>query len=187
MNCLIIEIALLARRGVIATGRVVSGGLTWTGGPGTTYSVRFTVEMIDLSKPCFWLQFDLILPDGKTRSVRQRIALIKTRPHYGGARWWFACPHTGARVSKLYKAPDSDLFVARKILRLGYRSQRVPAHLRAAERLLSLQEHYGYFEDCEAPLVRPNGMWRRTHRKHVARLAPLQREHASELKLLEGY
>jgi hypothetical protein len=39
---------------------------------------------------------------GGDRVVRDRIRLLWTVPTFGGRRWWFQCPRTGRRTTKLF-------------------------------------------------------------------------------------
>ena len=50
------------------------------------------------------------------------IAFASTVPHYGGRRWWFKCPRTGLRTSKLYLPPGGTGFASRQAHDLTYRS-----------------------------------------------------------------
>lgn len=186
-DCLKIEIALLLRNGFITEGVETAGILRWNDAREQASSIQFAVNMADAARPVLVLSYDWSLTGQAPRAVRQTIQLLTTRPHYGGKRWWFSCPETGCRVSKLYKAPESEHFASRSRLSLGYRSQRVPSHLRSAEQLLKLQEQFGYLPDCVAPLIRPKRMWIRTHRKHLSRLAPLRAEYQRELTRWECY
>lgn len=65
------------------------------------------------------------------RIQQQTIRLVRTRPHFGGQRWWFVCPVTGARVAKLYLPPGGRGFVGRRAAGLTYRSCRESGRYRA--------------------------------------------------------
>src|SRR4051795_2954489 len=54
----------------------------------------------------------------------QVITLTTTPGRFGGRRWWFVCPLTGAHVAKLYLPHGTTCFAARKAYRLGYACQR---------------------------------------------------------------
>ena len=67
----------------------------------------------------------------KTRDYREgdrivigRVALAWTVPTYGGRRWWFLCPRTGCRTTKLFLPNGGWHFLSRQAYRLGYASQR---------------------------------------------------------------
>jgi hypothetical protein len=53
-----------------------------------------------------------------------RVSLCTTAQHLGGRRWWFLCPATGARVSKLWLPLCGNVFASRQAYRLGYTCQR---------------------------------------------------------------
>ena len=56
------------------------------------------------------------------RPTKQVIALDSTRPHYGGARWWFDCLRCERRVRDLHLAGNSYTFACRHCLGLSYES-----------------------------------------------------------------
>ena len=39
---------------------------------------------------------------GEELKIDDKVYLAPTRPHFGGLRWWFVCPHLNRRVRKLY-------------------------------------------------------------------------------------
>src|SRR5260370_18825098 len=57
------------------------------------------------------------------RVVRDRIRLLWTVPAYGGRRWWFQCPRTGRRATKLYLPNGGRHFWNRQAYGLGYACQ----------------------------------------------------------------
>jgi hypothetical protein len=58
------------------------------------------------------------------RIVRDRIRLVSTVPTYGRRRWWFQCPRTGRRTTKLFLPNGGWHFRSRQAYRLGYACQR---------------------------------------------------------------
>jgi hypothetical protein len=58
----------------------------------------------------------------KGEGIHDWISLVSTVPHYGGRRWWFKCPSTRLRTSKLYLPPGADHFASRQAHDLTYRS-----------------------------------------------------------------
>ena len=64
-------------------------------------------------------------PESK-RQIDYKVSLVTTQPHFGGLRWWFACPNAqcGRRVSKLYRPPGEDYFLCRHCHNLVYRSSQ---------------------------------------------------------------
>lgn len=55
---------------------------------------------------------------------RYEVPITSTRPHFGGARFWFRCPvrHCGKRVSRLYLPPGGQIFGCRSCHYLTYKS-----------------------------------------------------------------
>jgi len=55
---------------------------------------------------------------------RGRFDLVRTRPHFGGVRWWFRC-RCGLRVGRLYLPPSGGpTFACRTCHALTYRSSQ---------------------------------------------------------------
>ncbi|HWH99563.1 MAG TPA: hypothetical protein VNT27_04475, partial [Propionibacteriaceae bacterium] len=66
---------------------------------------------------CVWLMFGLA--DG--RNVTQKISLIAVpRVPFGGRRWFFLCPQTGARACRLYLPRHGERFLSREAYGLRY-------------------------------------------------------------------
>jgi hypothetical protein len=63
--------------------------------------------------------------DPEPVEVHQRISMVKTRPHFGGRRWWFRCPgdvECGRRCHKLYLPWGGSGFACRGCHGLIYSS-----------------------------------------------------------------
>ena len=80
-------------------------------------------------KPLGWRISYFIYPDESVMrlydgvlGVVQRIELERTKPHYGGVRWWFSCPKCGLRVSRLHKPSHTEYFFCRHCYDLTYES-----------------------------------------------------------------
>jgi hypothetical protein len=52
------------------------------------------------------------------RIVRDRVRLTWTAPTYGGRRWWFLCPRTARRTTKLFLPNGGSHFGAGKLAAL---------------------------------------------------------------------
>lgn len=123
--------------------------------------------------------------------VTQTIILTRSTPNFGGERWWFVCPLTGARVRALYLPPGAKLWGSRGGHDLVYQSQRESGRDRAVFRMLTrrgpwpgdpllaaaledARDPFGFAEDrrwerrCEA----------RKRRNEVRRIVRRQREGA---------
>jgi hypothetical protein len=64
--------------------------------------------------------FTLTYPDG--REVSADLAVLESRTHSGGIRYWFACPACKRRCRKVRVTPAGD-FGCRVCLQLVYTSQ----------------------------------------------------------------
>ncbi len=156
----------MMRLGWVRHGQVGSGSLAWSRHRDPVASIQYHYDLTDPRRAELRLNFDWALMSDEPRGVEQRISLILTRPNFGGLRWWLRCPVTGHRATKLYKPPGQERFAGRRVLRLGYRSQRAPERDQPFDRLHRVQRKLGA-EDCwEAMPVRPKGMWRRTFNRY---------------------
>jgi hypothetical protein len=54
--------------------------------------------------------------------VKESINLQKTKPHFGGVRWWFTCPMCKRRMGKLYLSFKGNYFACRRCCDLRYRN-----------------------------------------------------------------
>jgi hypothetical protein len=77
------------------------------------------------------------------RIVHDRIRLIWTVPTYGGRRWWFLCPRTGRRATKLFLPKGGWHFWSRQAYGLGYACQREGRFDRLQRRAATLNSQLG--------------------------------------------
>jgi hypothetical protein len=128
----VLDIKSLA--GAFQTGQRVRGAIRFDGGRfPVVVTVDLTnewncfVELVDLTNEwnCF---VELIHP---TRDEQQRVPIItdrvrltSTEPTFGGRRWWFLCPRTARRTTKLFLPNGGSHFWSRQAYGLGYRCQR---------------------------------------------------------------
>jgi len=96
---------------------------------------------------------------GEKHDMDYKITITTTEPHYGGRRFWFICPHTGARAAVLYCPPGSKWFASRKAYNLKYFSQSESPDHRAISRMWRLKKKLG----GENFPRRPKGMHRKTY------------------------
>jgi hypothetical protein len=80
---------------------------------------------------------------GEEFKIDDKVYLATTRPHFGGLRWWFLCPHLNRRVRKLYLPLGGRHFWSRRAYRLAYASQRETVHDRAMRRARKLYLRLG--------------------------------------------
>ena len=75
------------------------------------------------------------------RAGLQVIPLQSTRPHFGGSRWWFACPGCKKRCKKLYMPPGKCEFGCRLCHNLTYISSQT-AHTLSGDRAVQSVRKY---------------------------------------------
>jgi hypothetical protein len=132
------------------------------------FSLGVTFDLRDSNRPFLELSHEPY-NDG-AGSVRYVVPLLRTRPPFGGVRWWFACPRTGRRVTKLYLPRGGSQFWSRKAYGLGYACQREDTTSRRMRRARKLHRALG--GDGEAlgqePPPKPKGMRWRTYERKLA-------------------
>jgi hypothetical protein len=75
--------------------------------------------------------------------VTDRVRLTSTQPTFGGRRWWFLCPRTGRRTTKLFLPNGGSHFWSRQAYGLGYRCQREDRFSRLQRRAAALNRQLG--------------------------------------------
>ena len=75
--------------------------------------------------------------------VTDRVQLTSTQPTFGGRRWWFLCPRTGRRMTKLFLPNGGWHFWSRQAYGLGYRCQREDRFSRLQRRAAALNRQLG--------------------------------------------
>ena len=101
--------------------------------------------------------------------VRDRIRLLWTVPTFGGRRWWFQCPRTGRRTTKLFLPNGGQHFWSRAGYGLGYACQREGSFDRLQRRAAMLNRQLGGkgWATWESPPSKPKWMrWRTYERKY---------------------
>ena len=117
--------------GAVSQSRPRNGALRWQTQDGEVVSaVGFQLQW---PSP---IQGELLLTyaedSGTPDPIRLRIGLTRTRPGFGGHRWWFLCPvgdedvHCERRVKMLFLPPLGLHFGCRTCHGLHYRSQYKP-------------------------------------------------------------
>ncbi len=109
-------------------------------------------------------------------ALRYRVELVTTQPPFGGIRWWFLCPRTGRRVSKLFLPRGGRQFLSRQAYRLGYACQRIDASDRIHMRARRLHRALGGEGNwMDGPPDKPKWMRWGTYERKVDRLEALHR------------
>ena len=111
-----------------------SGTILW--GPEDDPSASIGVHLLpqsDDAEKATALRLEYRITDGITGEETAhdyRVALEYTECNFGGERPWFRCPgivdgeNCGRRTAKLYRPPQSDVFLCRHCYDLGYTSSR---------------------------------------------------------------
>jgi hypothetical protein len=107
---------------------------------------------------------------GEKRHSDDWIELATTPQPLGGRRWWFVCPRTGQRVSKLYLPPSAFTFASRRAYGLAYKSQRKAPYDRAISRAFKLRHRLGATGGIGDPIDKPKWMRRRTFERLVTQV-----------------
>lgn len=175
----------MLRNGRAKDGCDIRGTLNWNCGGTPAGSIGYNAIMGEAGQERLTLTYTRTR-DGKPEEVTQTVRLCRTRPHFGGKRWWMLCPYRGDRVGKLYLPSGGDRFASRQAWRLGYQSQRIASRDRAFEKLFRLQKKLGCDQGWEAGLYRPKGMWHRTFDRHMQRYWQLDDECAGEMAAMMG-
>jgi hypothetical protein len=122
-SCRALDIAVLAREGILKRGTWRAGGVTWTNAAGEECaSVGYELQTCENGDGAMWFRLHYTVR-GDT-PVDYRVRLNTTPVHFGGERSWFLCPAVGCgrRVRKLYLAPGGTYFACRHCYNLTYES-----------------------------------------------------------------
>ena len=159
-------------------GSRMAGRIDWTLRGQPAGAVGYESQ---LALPNAYLRLYFTVSDpirGESHPIEQEIRLTTTRPRFGGARWWFICPHSGARVGRLHLPPGSSRFAARRAHGLRYACQSETASARATRRAWKLIAKLGGETDCYSlpllPLLKPKRMRWSTYAKTVGQLRRLK-------------
>lgn len=161
-NCIRLDINRLVRDGVIALYQY--GSRHWVNNDKETASVGYNVEPHgdDL---VFRLKYS-IPGEREKHKIDLPVRLEKTPVHFGGERWWFACPGCGRRCGKLYLPPQAKYFLCRICHNLNYWCQRADPSLWYLEQSQKIRERLGGSLCTGDPFpARPKGMHKKTYKK----------------------
>ena len=113
---------------------------------------------------------------GERKPVTCIIRLSTAQLHYGGRRWYMACPYTRRRALKLYKFSGIEQFCHRTAIRPlpTYASQRVSGSDRINAQRWAIRRKLGdTFSDLFGEPCKPKWMRWATFEKYAARDAEL--------------
>jgi hypothetical protein len=129
---------------------------------GEPFRVALTIDTRAGSFPRIELAHDARTETGQR--MQYWIALVTTRPHFGGVRWWFISPRTNTRAAKLFLPLGGDVFADRRYYGLEYQSQRETLEDRLARKARKLNRALGGNGEDEPE--KPKGMrWATFNRK----------------------
>ena len=125
--------------------------------PSTVIELRLELRSSDGTA---WFRYDLEHGTRRTGPQHFPVSLRATPCPFGGERWWWICPATAARVSKLYLPVGCARFLSRRAYRLAYVSQRQGPTDRMHDRSRKLYAKLGadYRRLLEGWPPKPKGM-----------------------------
>jgi hypothetical protein len=170
-SCLSIDVRQWHRQGLLRpVGQRFSYSWTRDGKPSGSIDVRTAADAVILTS------------EGsiERKSIEERVPLVWTKCHFGGARPWFRCSASvggrpcGRRVAKLYLR-DAPVFACRHCCGLVFASQQeIPRH-RAISRAQKLRMQLGGGPSLLDPFPgKPSRMHWRTFYKLFNRAAEAQ-------------
>jgi hypothetical protein len=150
------------RRGCLRAGRRFTWSWTRDGKPLGSIDVRTEADAVVLT----------FTGSHEWKSIEQRVPLVSTKCHLGGARPWFRCSASvgcGRRVAKLYLR-GAAVFACRRCCGLVFASQSENPRYRAISRAQKIRMRLGASANLAEPLPgRPHGMHWRTYHRLLAR------------------
>jgi hypothetical protein len=136
---------------------------------GEPFPVSITIDTTDPHWP--FLQLTHERRSHPPAAETYRIPLKTTPQRFGGVRWWFECPRTGRRCTKLFLPLGGHQFWSRYAWRLGYASQREGVQGRAQlQALKAYRALRGEGNWREGAPPKPKWMRWRTYDRLVAKL-----------------
>ncbi|MDQ3256886.1 MAG: hypothetical protein M3R15_23835 [Acidobacteriota bacterium] len=93
-------ISTMVRDRLIVAGQQRSGSLVWRNSYTGEERSSIGYEANTLDDHASWLRLFYTRTRNQEK-VDYRIIIEMTRPHFGGARWWFICPLVGVNPTSL--------------------------------------------------------------------------------------
>ena len=176
----VITVSMLTRAGRGVTGMAYfDEGKFW---------VAIRVDISDLADAFVELTHKTRDEREGDRSVHDHVQLVWTVPTYGGRRWWFQCPRTGRRTTKLFLPNGGRHFWSRQAYGLGYACQREDRFSRLQRRAARLNRQLGGegWSTWDTPPRKPKWMrWQTYDRKYERWERAAERANA-EFEILAG-
>jgi len=170
---LTLDLPRLFKDGCLKVGSWTSGTLRWTvvSTGEETAAIGFQSHL--LGEDTGYVRFHWTSTNrwtGETRQCENRITLTTSPQPFGGRRWFFICPRTGERATKLHLPSGVYTFASRKAYRLGYRCQRETPRDRSLSRAFALREKIGGKGGISDFIRKPKGMHRRTFERAMEKV-----------------
>jgi len=160
-DCLCLDINRMVKQGSIQPDTYCNGSWIWTvkDTGEQTSSISYTSDTRDPRNMYLNVRYTIVSTDEKHD---YNIQIECTQLHFGGHRYWFVCPYTGRRVTKLYGAHGADKYGSRHAFNLSYASQSENRTDRAfRKRWKILDKLDGEYDD----LIKPKGMHWKTYER----------------------
>ncbi len=166
-----LDLSRLFKTGWLKSGARTSGTLRWTivGTGEETASMGFGAHLGE-EDGHVRLHWTATSWSGEKHKCENRITLTTTLQPFGGRRWWFVCPHTGQRATRLHLPYGASVFACRSAYRLAYRSQRETPRDRALSRAFSLRRRIGADGGIGDYGAKPKGMHWRTFKRTLEKI-----------------
>lgn len=171
-DSLTLNLPRLIQTGWLKPGAWTSGTLRWriVGTDKETASIGFEGQL-GQTDGCIRLHWTSTSHwSGEKRQCENHITLITSAQPFGGRRWWFVCPRTGQRATRLHLPYGAYTFACRNAYRLAYRSQRETPRDRALSRAFALRQKVGDHGGIGDYVAKPKGMHWRTFERAMERI-----------------
>lgn len=156
-----LDINRMVKLGAVKDGVFESGSWKWMDSRTNEVKSIISYQCYTVNPNHSYLKLTYVMTESKKR-MEYEVPLVRTTPPYGGVRFWFLCPATGKRVSKLFLSPDSSRFLSRHAFRLYYESQMKGKIDRAINKKWKLLRKLRHGLDYP---IRPKGMHEKTYRR----------------------
>jgi hypothetical protein len=168
---LTLDLYKLIRDGLLRPGQSSGGTLIWSyAGTGERVGSIGYLAILENERGRMHLTYTSTYWDGTKHDSDYWVELT-TRPQpFGGRRWWFVCPKTGALVAKLHLPPGAFTFASRRAYRLAYKSQRETPHDRAIRRAFKLRHRLGAEGGIGDYIAKPKWMRWATFDREMAKV-----------------
>jgi hypothetical protein len=114
--------------------------LTWSG-DGDPFPVSITIDTTGTTYR--YLELSHAARNRSPSPQRYQVPLESSPQPFGGVRWWFVCPQTARRCTKLFLPRGGHRFWSRQAYELGYASQRESPQDRAQRQAIKTYRALG--------------------------------------------